>query len=135
MAEIRLTALRPKSMDERSASTSVTLVSAQTGTGATDHVDLAGYVSKAIVTVVNGATNTCDVKVQGSHDASTWADIAHTAVEGSTRDAAPKSTAEQVAAGATAFLCLIPGEWPRYVRANVTGANANGVSIYLFAER
>lgn len=116
---------------------SVTLASAQTTTGGTDYIDLAGYVSKCVITVINGATNAVSVKVEGSHDGTTWSDVPFLAVDDAagTLDTVPRLAAESFAASGTGFLFLVPGQWPRYIRANVTSANAVGTALYLHAER
>lgn len=119
-------------------SVTAVLSASQTSTGATDdYLDTAGYVSKLIVTVTNGATNTCAVKLQGSHDATNWADIGYTSAGNGTpaRDTTPVIAATTIAADSTLFMAALPGEWPRYVRGNVTSANANGTAILGYLER
>lgn len=114
-----------------------TLAASATGTGGTDYVDLSGYCSKAVIYVKNGITNPVSVKAQGSFDGVDWVDIPFVSVDhaGATLDSAPKITAEQFAASGSGFLFLVPGMWPRYVRANVTAANAAGTLLRIFAEK
>lgn len=115
-----------------------TLVAATTGTGATDYVNLAGYCSKAVVTVTNGSGGSVSVKVQGSYDGSSWADIGYTSAGGSgpARDVTPVIAATALAASNTLHMALVPGEWPRFVRANITANGSSSiVSIYLYAEK
>lgn len=97
-----------------------------------NHVDLSGYVSRVVVTAVNGATNAADVKVQGSHDGVTWVDIYFRANPA----ASYAATAAAVTGGSTAFLFLSPTDRPRYLRGSTgTNGNANGTVFYVDVER
>lgn len=123
--------LVPTSSGNYSCAISGTINTAQTGTGGGDHMDLAGYVSKCIIEVSNGATNSCSVSIEGSMDATNWITLAHR-VDSAT---AYTTTANAVSAGTRELMFLAQGDWPRFVRANITVANANGVTIRLYAEK
>lgn len=111
-----------------------TLVSGTATTGATNHIDTRGYVSKLLLEVHNGGADTADVKVQGSFDLTNWIDIPYTFYEGSTVGT-EKNTAETIAATTRAVLVVSHG-WPPFVRANVTEAAASpGVTIKAYWER
>ena len=124
-------ALVPTASGNYSCGVSATLQTAQTGTGRGDHIDLAGFVSKCVFEVINGATNSASVQIEGSMDGTNWITLAHR-VDSAT---AYTVTANAVTASTREFMFLAQGDWPRYVAANITVANANGVTIRVYAEK
>ena len=133
MAKVELTyrdAPWPGGTSAAASATLGTVVAANTETSG--HVDLTGYVSKIVVTAVNGATNSADVKLQGSHDGTNWFDIYFRANPAATYAA----TATTLTAGSTGYLFPSPTDRPRYLRGKTgTNGNANGTTFYIDAER
>lgn len=123
------------------------LLDGETGTGAGDlYVDLLGFCSKVVVEMVNGAANAAAAKLQGAFDSppdpdsgivaafdpdtATWHDLpSRLGVDAATLTAVP------LTGGQVAYVALSGPDIPRYLRANVTDANANGVSASVYAER
>ena len=97
---------------------------------ATDHADVTGYVSKVYISVDNGATNSVAWGVEGSHDATNWFSLAWRQGTGTYA-----TTDRTTTAGTKEAVFLSPIDTPRYVRVDVTTANANGSTFALFAER
>lgn len=118
-----------------------TLATNRTTTGLTDWADLVGYVSRAYLLIVNGPTNPVNVRVKTHFDpnpgspfaALPWLDVDYrfSADDPYTTGV----TAIAVAGGAHSIVFLPSVERARYIACDITTANANGSSIYLFAER
>lgn len=96
-----------------------------------DYTDCWGYASRIYVVTVNGATNGVTYNVQGSWDGTTWFSLATRADSA----ASYANTAVTTTAGSTGVLFLNPLDCPRYVRVNVTSANANGTTFTVWMER
>ena len=117
------------------------LATAKTTTGMTDYADLVGYVSRAYLLIVNGAANAIAVRVKTHFDPTTdspvaavsWSDVDYRVRAGASYT--DGSTPIAVAGGATSIVYLPAVERARYIGCDITTANANGTSIYLFAER
>ncbi len=102
-----------------------------TAIGPTDHVECTGYAGRIYVVTVNGATNSVIYGVQGSWDGSTWFNLATRADSSATY----ANTGVTTTGGSTAVLFLNPQDVPRYLRVNVTTANANGSTHHVWMER
>lgn len=133
MPEVELTyrdAPWPGGTSAAASATLGTVTAANTETAS--YVDLTGYVSKIMLTAVNGATNSADVKVQGSHDGTNWFDIYFRANPA----ASYAATAVTLTASSTGYLFLSSTDRPRYIRGKTgTNGNANGTTFYIDAER
>lgn len=131
MARATDIALVPTPSGNYSCGMTATLNSAQTATGRGFSIDTAGFVSKCVIEVSNGITNSCSVSIEGSMDDTNWITLSHR-VDSAT---AYTSTANAVSASTREFMFLAQGDWPRYIAANITVANANGVTIRCFLEK
>lgn len=98
--------------------------------GPTGYVNLDAW-RRATIGVVNGATNPVTFTVEGSNDKTNWFTIAY----GSGSQAAYTQAALTVAAAAKALLFLPPSDLVRYVRVNVSVANANGTTFLVAWDR
>lgn len=100
-------------------------------TAATDHTDVREKHERIYIAAENGASNSCVFTVQGSHDATAWVTLV--------LEINPSTFAEvtevTVTAGADDLVFLNPYAVPRFLRVNVTTANANGTTFTLCAER
>lgn len=118
-----------------------TLASGKTTTGLTDWADLVGYVSRTYVLIINAATNAAVVRIKTHFDPSdsgaigalAWSDVDYR-TQASTAYTTG-ATGVSLAGGASTVVYLPPADRMRYVACDITTANANGTSIYLFAER
>ena len=110
-------------LDGTSQSTSIT------NAVATDWADMRHLGTRSIQ-VVNGATNNFVSTVQGSNDGVTWVDLAFRADS----SASYAKTGVTVAGSATAVWFLSPDDWTRFVRLNVSTANANGTTATIVGQ-
>lgn len=97
---------------------------------ATDHTDIRGMNERVYIAVDNGATDSVTFRVQGSHDGVTWVTLVLEVDPSTFADI----TTVTVAAGADDLVFLNPDAVPRFLRIDVTVANANGTSFTLCAE-
>lgn len=102
-----------------------------TTTTQSDHVDVLGYTGRVYIAAENGAANPVTFTVQGSHDATTWVTLVLEVDPSTFADI----TDVTVAAATDQIVFLNPAAIPRYLRINVTAANANGTAFTLCAER
>lgn len=102
-----------------------------TTNAASDHTDVFGYTGRIYIAAENGITNPVTFTVQGSHDATTWVTLVLEINPSDFSDI----TDVTVLAGADEIVFLNPAGVPRYLRVNVTSANANGTAFTLNAER
>lgn len=117
------------------------LATNRTTTGLTDWADLVGYVSRAYLLIVNGATNAVSVRIKTHFDPSpespvaalAWSDVDYRLRAGASYT--DGATPVAVSGGAHSIVYLPSVERARYIACDITTANANGTSIYLFAER
>lgn len=101
-----------------------------TANGATDYADVTGYVSRIYIHVSNGATNSVVFGVDGSHDGTNWFPVAWR------RSAGTFATTDVTTTAGTEEAVYLAGtDTPRYVRVDVTTANANGSTFHLMCER
>lgn len=101
-----------------------------TANGQTDHADVSGFVSRIYVHVDNGATNSVVWGVDGSHDGTNWFAV------GWRRSTGTFATTDvTTTAGTKEAVFLLGTDCPRYVRVDVTTANANGSTFQLFCEK
>jgi hypothetical protein len=105
------------------------IANATTATGATDHADVTGC-SRITILADNGATNTATFTVQGSLDGTNWHTIAYR-VDSS---ASYVLTGLSVTGSSKSVAHLSPTEYVRFLRVNLSAANANGTSIYVYCE-
>jgi len=98
-------------------------------TGATDFAPMT-YRARTTVSVTNGASNNVIFTVEGSCDGSNFATM------GWRPDSATSYvvTASTVSGGATVLHHLDPGDYIRYLRVNVSTANANGTTFTVCSE-
>lgn len=94
-----------------------------------DYADLVGEHERVVLAIENGATNSCVFEVQCSHDGTNWVTIVLSIdpTDGS------EVTSHTVTAGAYDMLHFDPHAVGRYIRVDVTTANANGTSFSLSA--
>lgn len=101
-----------------------------TANGPTDHADIIGYVSRVYIHVDNGAANPVVWGVDGSHDGTNWFEI------GWRRSTGTFATTDVTTTAAVKEAVFLAGtDCPRFVRVNVTTANANGSAFVLLAEK
>lgn len=98
--------------------------------GQSDHADLLGFSGRVYVATTNGASNAVTYGVQSSHDAVSWVSLPLFV-----DDQGDDVVSRQVAAGAYDLLFLVGAALGRFVRVDVTAANANGSEFVLCAER
>lgn len=99
--------------------------------GETDHVDMRGWSGRVYVATVNGATDGVDFEVEGSHNGTDWVALV-LEFDGN----GDPVTERAVSAGGYDLLFLDSRALPRYVRLNVTSANATNGSVFVVhAER
>lgn len=109
-----------------------TLCTDKDDTGATDYADTIGMNTRLYAHIVDGGTDGVTVKLETSADGVNWADLHYMLDGGDT----PLTTAHAVGAGSYDLLFGVAPFYARYVRANITVANAtSGATITLYAER
>lgn len=102
----------------------------RTTAGVTDHADVTGFVSRIYIHVDNGATNSVVWGVDGSHDGTNWFAL------GWRQGTGTYATTDRTTTAGTKEAVFLSGiDTPRYVRVDVTTANANGSTFLLMAER
>jgi hypothetical protein len=107
-----------------------TLGTISADTTQSDYADITGYVSRIYIHVANGATNSVAWGVEGSHDGTNFFPIAWRQGTGSYA-----TTDRTTTAGTEEAVFLSGPDTPRYVRVDVTTANANGSAFVLYCER
>ena len=99
------------------ASTSQTLLSAVTATGASSAVATGDMETKTVYIITTDATTGGTVAVQTSYDNTTWVTIASEAVTNGITEIA------------------IVGLFQKYIRANITARTDGTYSVYLFGKQ
>lgn len=103
------------------------VTTAITATGGTDYVDV-GYLKQVSISVVNGAANVCTFTVEGSLGGTNFSTIAY----GQGSSGAYTQSAHSSAAAEKTILFLPPDDYVRYVRVNISAANANGCTFTVY---
>ena len=98
-----------------------------TATGATDYTDVRHF-DRVTITAVNGAANVCTFTVEGSMDGTNWSTVAY----GTGSSAAYTQAGLSATAGSDNILFLPPSDYLRFVRVNISAANANGCTFKVY---
>lgn len=119
----------PFSFDNRSqpVNTGSAAIGTLTGTGTSDAVEVIG-VRRVAIGVNNGADNACTFTVEGSLDGTNFDTVAY----GTGSSAAYTQDAHTTAAAGKDILYLPSDDFIRYVRVNVSAANANGTAFTVY---